>query len=125
MAPAPIPDVSPRSTSVRSQLLLWAAQRAAAAVLALCVLVHLATIIYAVRGGLSAAEILARTQGSVAWGAFYVLFVLAVAVHAPIGLRAVLAETFSWRGRTLDATVGCIALVLALLGLRAVWAVVA
>ena len=39
--------------------MLWIAQRASAAVLALCVVVHLATIIYAVRGGLTAAEILA------------------------------------------------------------------
>ncbi|MBC7710250.1 MAG: succinate dehydrogenase, partial [Rhizobacter sp.] len=31
--------------------------------LALCVLVHLVTILYAMRGGLSAAEILARTRG--------------------------------------------------------------
>ena len=55
-------------------------------VLALCVLVHLATLIYAVRGGLSAAEILGRTHGSSGWASFYALFVLAVAVHAPIGL---------------------------------------
>ena len=34
------------------------------------------------RGGLSAAEILERTRGSVGWAAFYALFVLAVAVHA-------------------------------------------
>ena len=50
--------------SFRSQTLLWVAQRASAALLALCVAVHLATMIYAVRGGLSAAEVLARTQGS-------------------------------------------------------------
>jgi fumarate reductase subunit C len=81
---------------------LWAAQRASAAILALCVLAHLGTIIYAVRGGLSAVEVLQRTQGSVAWAVFYTLFVLAVAVHAPIGLRAILAETFGWRGRSLD-----------------------
>jgi len=44
--------------NIRSQVLLWTAQRASAAVLALCVVVHLITIIYAVRNGLSAAEIL-------------------------------------------------------------------
>lgn len=124
-ASPPSPDAPSGLSNTRSQLWLWAAQRASAAVLALCVLVHLATIVYAVRGGLSAAEILARTQGSIAWGTFYTLFVLAVAVHAPIGLRSVLAENFSWRGRALDATVGLIALVLAALGLRAVWAVIA
>jgi fumarate reductase subunit C len=109
---------------VRTQVLLWGAQRASAAVLALCVLVHLATIIYAVRGGLSAAEILARTSGSMAWAVFYGVFVAAVAVHAPIGLRNVLAETFGWRGRGLDVFVLLVGIVLALWGWRAVYAVV-
>ena len=40
--------------SVRAQVLLWTAQRISAAVLAVCVVVHLAIIIYAVRTGLSA-----------------------------------------------------------------------
>ena len=104
-------------------MLLWTAQRVSAAVLALCVVVHLATVIYAVRNGLSAAEILGRTRGSGAWAAFYVVFVLAVAVHAPIGLRGVLAETFDWRGGSLDLAVGVTGVVLALLGFRAVYAV--
>jgi fumarate reductase subunit D len=51
-------------------------------VLAVCVLVHLATIIYAVQGGLTAAEILGRTRGNHAWLAFYTVFVLAVSVHS-------------------------------------------
>ena len=111
--------------TVRTQVLLWGAQRASAAVLAVCVIVHLVTIIYAVRNGLSAAEVLGRTQGSVAWAAFYSLFVAAVAVHAPIGLRSVLAETFNWRGSSLEVTVAAMGLVLAAWGLRAVWAVFA
>jgi fumarate reductase subunit C len=94
-------------------------------VLALCVLVHLVTLIYAVRGGLSAAEILARTRASALWGAFYTVFVLAVAVHVPIGLRAVLNEWLGLRGRALAWTVMAISLALLLLGLRAVWAVIA
>ena len=61
--------------SYRTQALLWLAQRASAAVLALCVAVHLATIVYAVQGGLSSAEVLARTRGSAGWLAFYTLFV--------------------------------------------------
>jgi fumarate reductase subunit C len=56
--------------SVRTQTFLWVAQRASAAVLGVCVLVHLVTMIYAVRGGLTAGEILSRTQGSVAWLVF-------------------------------------------------------
>jgi fumarate reductase subunit C len=109
--------------SVRAQVLLWTAQRISAAVLAVCVVVHLVTIIYAVRNGLSAAEILGRTRGSYAWSGFYAIFVAAVTVHAPIGLRTILSETFGWRGRGLDVAVMAIALTLAMWGLRAVYAV--
>jgi fumarate reductase subunit C len=109
----------------RAETRLWIAQRASAAVLALCVLVHLATIIYAVRGGLSGAEILARTRGNAAWFGFYSLFVLAVTVHVPIGLRAVLAEWLGWRSRSRDAALLLFAAMLAWLGMRAVRAVFA
>ncbi len=109
--------------SLRAQVLLWTAQRISAAVLAICVIVHLVTIIYAVRNGLSAAEILGRTRGNAAWAAFYALFVLAVAVHAPIGLRNVLAETFGWRGRGLNVAVLAMAMTLVMWGFRAVYAV--
>jgi succinate dehydrogenase subunit C len=112
------------AVSARAQVRLWAAQRLSAAVLALCVLVHLATLIYAVRGGLSAAEILGRTQGSLAWASFYALFVLAVSVHAPIGLRTICTEWLGWRGRSLDVAALACGAALAALGLRAVWAVI-
>ena len=72
----------------RNETFLWMLQRASAAVLVLCVVVHLATMIYAIRGGLSAGEILGRTRGNYGWLAFYSVFVLACAVHVPIGLRA-------------------------------------
>ena len=91
----------------KTQSVLWVAQRASAALLGLCVLVHLATMIYAVRGGLSAAEILGRTSGNVAWFAFYTVFVLSIAVHVPIGLRAVLIEWAGWRGRGRDVALVC------------------
>jgi fumarate reductase subunit C len=110
--------------NVRTQVLLWGAQRVSAMVLGVCVIVHLVTIIYAVRGGLTAAEILGRTQGSAFWASFYFLFVGAVAVHAPIGLRNVLAEHLGWRGRSLDAAMLLLALALAGFGIRAVYAVV-
>ena len=66
-------------------------------VLAFFVTVHLATILYAVRGGLTAGEVLARTRDNHWFFAFYMLFVLAVAVHAPIGLRNVLREWTPWQ----------------------------
>lgn len=109
--------------SRRSEVLLWGAQRASAAVLALCVTVHLVTMIYAVRSGLSGAEILGRTQGSTGWFLFYAVFVLAVAVHAPIGLRTICSEAFRWRGRSLDVCTGAAALTLLMWGWRAVLAV--
>lgn len=103
--------------------LLFAAQRLSAIALALAVATHLATILYASHAGLTAGAILARTHGNVAFAAFYGLFVIAVAVHAPIGLRNVLREWTSWRGRTLDLGLILFALVLLTLGFRAVMAV--
>jgi len=98
---------------------LWIAQRASAAVLAVCVIVHLATIIYAVQGGLSAAEILERTRGSAGWLVFYSVFVLAVTIHAPIGLRSICIEWLGWRGRSRDVFLLAFAAVLAWMGMRA------
>jgi fumarate reductase subunit C len=102
---------------------LFAAQRLTAVVLAVAVAIHLGTILYAVRGGLTAADILARTHGNVGFALFYGLFVIAVAIHAPIGLRNVLREWTAWRGRTLDLTLALFTLLLLVLGLRAVFAV--
>jgi fumarate reductase subunit C len=101
------------------------AQRASAAVLALCVVVHLVTIVYAVQGGLTAAEILARTRGNGAWLAFYSVFVLAAAVHAPIGLRAVFTEWLGWRGRSRDVVLLAFAVLLVWVGMKAALAVFA
>jgi fumarate reductase subunit C len=107
----------------RQEAMLWAAQRVTAAILAFCVAVHLATIIYAVRGGLSAAEILERTRGSLTWASFYVIFVIAVAVHGAIGLRTVAAEWLGFRGEAAEVTMTFIGVALTALGLRAVVAV--
>jgi fumarate reductase subunit C len=105
---------------VRLQVWLWLAQRVSAAVLAVCIVVHLVTMIYAVRGGLSAAEILARTQGNYAWFAFYTVFVSAVSIHAPIGLRTVLAEMLGWRGVVVNMLTLALGITSALAGMRAV-----
>ena len=111
--------------SARTETRLWIAQRASAAVLAVCVVVHLVVVIYAMRGGLSAAEILGRTRGNVGWAAFYTVFVLAAAMHAPIGLRTIAMEWLGWRGQSLSIVVHLAAVSLAVLGFRAVWAVFA
>ena len=103
---------------------LYLLQRMSAMVLAPLVLIHLAMILLAVQDGLSAAEILGRTRGSLLWGGFYGLFVVAAAVHGPIGLRTVIREMTPWRGRALDLTMALFGLLLLGLGLRAVAAVV-
>jgi fumarate reductase subunit C len=102
---------------------LFMAQRLSAAVLAFAVAVHLATIIYAARAGMTAADVLARTHGNKAFLILYLVFVVAVAVHAPIGLRNVLREWTTWRGRSLDVALAAFALLLLALGLRAAVAV--
>jgi fumarate reductase subunit C len=107
-------------SAARAETWLFVAQRASAVVLAACVAVHLAVIIYAAQVGISAAAILSRTRGAFGWMAFYGVFVAAIAVHAPIGLRAILRETTRWRGLTLDLAVVAFALLLVALGTRAI-----
>ena len=70
-----------------------------------------------------AGEVLARTRDNHWFFAFYVLFVLAVAVHAPIGLRNVLREWTRWHGRSLDVALALFAALLLILGVRAALAV--
>jgi fumarate reductase subunit C len=102
----------------------WYWQRISAMVLTVCVVVHLAGVIYAVRGGLSAAEILGRTQGNWTFAAFYATFVLSSAAHVPVGVANIAREWVGvgeaaalWLGRAL-------ALLIGVMGLRAVWGVV-
>ena len=103
---------------------LYILQRATAAIMAPLVLAHLVVIFYATGRGLSAAEVLGRTRGSIGWALFYGLFVLAVSVHASIGVRTVAMEWTRLKGRELDGLMWGFGLLLAVLGLRAVAAVV-
>lgn len=107
---------------MNARLYLW--QRLSAAVMAPLVLIHLALIIYAIQDGLTASEILGRTRGSVLWGMFYGVFVLAVSVHAGIGLRTVLREWAPLENRACGWLALAIAVLLCVLGLRAVYAVI-
>ena len=104
------------------RLYVW--QRATAALMAPLVLIHIAVIFYATRQGMTAADILSRTHGSVAWAAYYGLFVAAVAIHAAIGVRGVLTEWSPLKDRGADIFAIVFGLALAVLGLRAVAAVV-
>ena len=102
----------------------WYWQRISAMVLAVCVLVHLAGIVYAVRGGLNADEILGRTRGNWAFAVFYGAFVLAAAVHVPVGL-ANIAEEWAGLGRRSALWLSrAFALALLVMGFYAVFAVV-
>ncbi|WP_363356745.1 succinate dehydrogenase [Hydrogenophaga sp.] len=112
------------SASAIAEAKRWYLQRISAMVLALCVLVHLAVMIYAVRGGLSAAEILGRTRGSWSFGAFYGVFVLACAVHVPVGMANIAREWWGVGARPALWGARVFGLLLLFTGLRAVWAVV-
>src|SRR3569623_1262101 len=94
---------------------LYLAQRGAAFILAFAVTVHLITLIYAVRGGLTAGDILPRTHGNRAFLAFYLSFVVAAAMLAPMGRRSGLRVWLHWRGRSLDVVLGLFSVSLVIL----------
>jgi len=102
---------------------LYMAQRLSAMVMIPLTLGHIAVMIYAIQGGLSSAEILGRTQGSVIWFLFYGLFVLAVSLHAAIGLRVIVHETCGLGGAALEIFTWLFGLLLLTTGIRAVLAV--
>ena len=98
-------------------------QRLTAAILAPLVLIHLGLILYAIEGGLSAGEILARTRSSLVWPLLYALFVVAVAIHAPLGVRNIIREWTGRRGPDIDFAMVVFSLILLVTGLRAVMAI--
>jgi fumarate reductase subunit C len=101
------------------QAKLWYAQRISAMILGICVAIHLIIIFYAIRGGLTAQEILGRTQGNLGFAIFYEIFVLACLVHAPIGMANILQETFPQTGIAKPAS-WLLALLILVLGTTAV-----
>ena len=101
------------------QAKLWYAQRISAMILGICVAIHLIIIFYAIRGGLTAQEILGRTQGNLGFAIFYEIFVLACLVHAPIGMANILQETFPHAGIAKPAS-WLLALLILVLGTTAV-----
>jgi fumarate reductase subunit C len=103
-------------------LYVW--QRASAAVMAPMIAVHIALIFYATRHGLAAADILARTRGSVGWALFYGAFVCAASIHGGIGVRNVLAEWSRLDVSAANMAAVAFALAICALGLRAVAALV-
>ncbi len=104
---------------------LYLAQRLSAVIIAPLVMIHLGVMIYAIQGGLSTDEILARTSGSLLWAANYGLFAIAVAIHAAIGLRNILREWLKLRGVLLNLASLLVFAGLLVTGLRAVYGVIA
>ncbi|SAL05486.1 Succinate dehydrogenase/Fumarate reductase transmembrane subunit [Caballeronia calidae] len=113
-----------QALSLRTQARLWYWQRMSAMVLAACVVLHIVVIVYAVHSGLSEQAILGRTHQNWFFAGFYTLFVLACAVHVPIGLLRIAEEWLGWRGRSAHFACGIVTLGLVALGLRAVMGVI-
>jgi fumarate reductase subunit C len=103
----------------------WWLQRLSAMVLTLCVSVHLATMIWVVHGGLRAVDVIGRLHGNIVWGVFYAVFVIAAAVHVPVGLRRIADEWLNWHGTWAARASMLVGIALALAGLRAVYALIA
>src|SRR5690606_36141493 len=118
---APSCRVSYREIAMEMKLFLL--QRLTAMIMVPFIFVHIGVIIYAVRGGLSAEEILGRTQGNGWWIAFYTLFVISASIHAPIGIRKVLREWAGLSYSVLNLLALALGLLFLVLGLRAVVAV--
>lgn len=114
-----VPDATPALAQARR----WYAQRISAMVLAALLLVHLGVMVYAVRGGLSAAEILARTRGNWLVAAYYASMVAACAVHVPTGLANIASEWWGASPTRARAGANAFAVLLLVLGWRAVYAV--
>ncbi len=104
-------------------LRLYMAQRLSALLMAPLVLIHIGTMIVAIQGGLTTEEILSRTRGSVFWFLFYGSFVVAVSIHAAIGLRVIVHEMTGLKGWGLRALTWSLGLLALVLGGRAVLAV--
>src|SRR5215831_5385004 len=112
----------PQGRDMNVHLYVW--QRLTAALMVPLVLVHVVVIFYASRKGMTAADILARTRGSIVWASFFSAFVVAVAIHAAIGVRNVLTEWSPLTDRSAGVLAAVFGLLLLALGARAVAAVV-
>ena len=106
---------------IDARIYIW--QRLSAMIMIPLVLGHLAVMMYAIEGGLSVGEILGRTQGSLVWLIFYGSFVLAVSVHAGLGLGIISAEWFRLTPKIASLLGMAVGLILLVMGSHAIWAV--
>jgi fumarate reductase subunit C len=103
---------------------LYLLQRLTAIAMLPLIVTHLILMIFAIEGGLTAEEILGRTQGSIGWALFYGSFVLFAAVHGAIGFRTILYEWFIPNNQVCSFASITLLVTLISLGLRAVYAVI-
>lgn len=102
---------------------LYLLQRLTAIAMLPLIATHLILMIVAINGGLTAEEILGRTQGSVGWALFYGSFVIFAAIHGAIGFRTIAYEWLIPNIRICSVASFGLLIVLIGLGLRAVYAV--
>ena len=101
-------------------------QRATGALLSLLLAIHLVTIIYATRGGITVAEISQRLQQNWLWQYMYLVFIAVAVTHAAIGLRNICVETLPARKFLVSVFVTLYTVIsvwLGFLALRAIWIV--
>ena len=104
---------------------LYFLQRLTAMIMLPLVIIHIGVMIWAINDGLTAEEILGRTQGSIFWALIYGLFVLAVAVHGSIGFRTISMEWFKFSKAIANIVSIFLLVLLLVMGLNAVYSVVA
>ena len=102
---------------------LFILQRLSGALLAILLFVHLVTIIFAVQGGLSVAEIVDRVRGNLFWVSFYGVFALTAVVHAMIGLRKFSSNGHRLIRRVVDVVVSLYVIGALWLGYEAIEAI--
>jgi len=102
---------------------LFILQRLSGALLAFLLFIHLVTIIFAVQGGLSVAEIVDRVRGNFFWISFYGVFALTAVIHAMIGLRKILIEWSPINRRVVDVIVSLYVIGALWLGFQAIEAI--
>ncbi len=105
-------------------LALYLVQRFSGLALAALLIVHFATIGYAVQGDLTVAEIISRVRGNLIWTFFYGVFIVVALIHVAIGLRNVFVEMLNINKRIIDAAIALYSLGGLFLGyetLQAIW----
>jgi fumarate reductase subunit C len=118
---APPDDMAARERVAQARA--WYLQRISAMVLTIFVVIHLVIMMFAIHGGLTASEILDRTRSSPLVGLFYALFVIACAIHVPIGVTKIAQEWASLSSAMARRISWFLTALILIMGFAAVWGV--